>query len=351
MSAEWNDNTRAIDDTTPKSQPHLSYLTRIVHKLYPPPRPLYGPCSLSGTGNEPKGIASLLYKAFPPNLQTDVPWYSPSIATKLKASGQLYSSYTGLEGTDLVRHVQTIRDRAWAIAPYPCIGRGWFLLPGLSGLKIWAEVVETAKEGKTVLDLGCGLGQDLRRLRAEVGAAAKLYAIDARKEMWELGCELFCDGKEPVAKFLCADARIRHPDNSNASLGDGGWLNEIRGSIDVVIMSQVLDLFFWSEQIAIGRTIVELSNVGTKVVGCTFGTVQGSAGEHKSEGDLGFSRMYHDDRSFGTLWLDIGKATATTWKVEAELVELEEWGFDEDDIAWMTEPIPRGLNFVVIRES
>src|SRR4051794_14100690 len=100
-------------------------------------------------------------------------------------------------------------------------------------------------------------------------------------------------------------------------------------------MSQFLDLFFWHEQLDIRKTIVELSSVGTKVVGCTVGTTHGSSGEHKSEGSYRFDTMHHDDLSIVRLWMDIGDMTGTTWKVEAELVGLEEWGLNEDDIAWM----------------
>lgn len=107
--------------------------------------------------------------------------------------------------------MHTIRDRVWAFAPYPCTGRGWFRLPGLSGMKIWPEVVEAAKDGKTILDLGCGLGQDIRRLRYDaVGSSVSdgdsdgndeamnlnIYASDARKGMWDMGCELFIDNDQ-----------------------------------------------------------------------------------------------------------------------------------------------------------
>lgn len=62
--------------------------------------------------------------------------------------------------------------------------------------------MNAGKEGKSILDLGCGLGQDLRQLRIESGAAAKLYATDADQEVWDLGLEMFDDGEKPVANFL-----------------------------------------------------------------------------------------------------------------------------------------------------
>lgn len=348
----------------------MSPLSCFVHKVFPPPRPLYGPCTLIGDGNEPQGIKRQLYKIFPPPLQTDVPWYSQSLKSRIADHGDFLSSYTGLQGEELAQHIHAIRDWVWALAPYPCIGRGWFLLPGVSGLRVWPDVVEAARDGQTILDLGCGLGQDLRRLQSEAIGDGKtptppttttslsLYASDVRREMWDMGCELFRD-KQPVAKFLCADARrVRLDGRPGASFGEGGGLEEIRGRVDVVMMSQLLDLFFWHDQLAVGRTIVELSHVGTKVVGCTLGVVEGGAGEVQREGDLGLLRMYHDVHSFGTLWWDIGESTGTSWKVEVEEVEFDQWGYDDDDIAWLKEPSPKGLKytltglqFVVVRES
>lgn len=346
----------------------MSPLGCFVHKVFPPPRPLYGPCTLIGDGNEPQGIKRQLYKFFPPPLQTDVPWYSQSLNSKIADYGDFLSSYTGLQGEELAQHIHAIRDRVWALAPYPCIGRGWFLLPGVSALKAWPDVVEATRDGKTILDLGCGLGQDLRRLQSEAISKGKtptmslnLYASDVRRETWDMGCDLFRDknGKQPVVKFLCADARrVRLDGRPGASFGERGQLEEIRGRVDVIMMSQLLDLFFWHDQLAIGETIVELSHVGTKVVGCTFGVVKGEAGEFQRDGDLGFPRMYHDIHSFGMLWWDIGENSGTSWKVEVEEVEFDQWGYDDDDIAWLKEPLPKGLKytptglqFIVVRED
>lgn len=71
----------------------------------------------------------------------------------------------------------------------------------------------------------------------------------------------------------------------------------------------------------------------------------------QSKGCLGFSRIYHDDFGFDALGSDIVQAMDTKWKVKAELVELEEWGSDKCDVAWVTRSIPRGLTIVVTQGS
>lgn len=169
-------------------------------------------------------------------------------------------SETGLEGTALEDHMDNIRNRAWGVMSYPCFG-GWSLLPGLSEMKASDEVMNAAKQGKTIAEFGCGLGQDLRRLRAEVGntAAPKFYAIDSRKEFWDLGCEILGDGAEPVAEFLFVDLVHNHIYSE--------VLEPTCGKVDVIFTSQFLDLLCWQYQLRVADIMVRMSKTGTKIVG------------------------------------------------------------------------------------
>ncbi|KAJ5156470.1 hypothetical protein N7492_009273 [Penicillium capsulatum] len=317
-----------------------SSLSRRLHSKFPPPRPRYGPAPARYL-NEPRGcFHRLLFKALPPPLQTDVPWYSPSLDSRIEEFRKFFTAYTGNDDVDLAQVVHRVRDRAWALMPYPCLGRGWFLLPGLAGLDIWPQVVEAARCGQSILDLGCGLGQDLRMLHSDSGGAGKLYAADGIPEMWELGCELFQDHEKQVAKFLCADLR-RYC--STLKKGDVG-------SIDVIITSGFLDLFDWCGQMDIMQTLPYISHIGTKVIGCAFGTAQHD-GSEVSESDRAVTGMFHSPNTFRAFWHDLGSKTLTNWSVECGLIELSDWGFDQDDLACMVQPEPKLLQFVVTRVS
>ena len=168
--------------------------------------------------------------------------------------------------------------------------------------------MNAGKEGKSILDLGCGLGQDLRQLCVESGAVAKLYATDADQKVWDLGLEMFGDGEKPVAKFFCADARKQN---------FGGKLDEIIGTVDVVITSQLLDLFWFHGQLEVLENVVRLSKVGTKVMDCTLGTADGEVLEYESDGYGPFSRFYHSRYSLEIPWIDVAARTNTKWRVEA----------------------------------
>lgn len=50
----------------------------------------------------------------------------------------------------------------------------------------YASIIERLKAGSTLLDIGCFLGQDLRRLVADGAPPDKLYAIDIVSH-WDVG--------------------------------------------------------------------------------------------------------------------------------------------------------------------
>lgn len=107
-------------------------------------------------------------------------------------------------------------------------------------METWDQVVSAGKKGNTIADFGCGLGQELRPLRADIADTSpspNLYALDAKRHFWDLGCELFGDSEALVAKFFCVNLARRE---RCAEI-----LNSILGRVDVIITSQFLDLLWW----------------------------------------------------------------------------------------------------------
>ncbi|KAJ5085862.1 hypothetical protein N7532_010633 [Penicillium argentinense] len=322
--------------------------------------PLYGQLSLP---NKPtrralrKRLISTLFpcqKAQHQRQQHNAPYYSPSIADRIEASSAFLGAYTGLNNRQLQDHVHSIRDRAWAIEPYPSFGLGWFLLPGLSETKSWPDIVLEAKEGKTILDVGSGLGQELRRLRLDAGLGTKtnLYATDACRELWSVGCDLFLDRDKARPEFLLADARLRASSGKYASFGPRGSLEKLRGKVDIILISGLLEFFNYSDQVAIAETVALLSRAGTKVVGRCFGTDHLNERDYKEVGDREFSRFLNSWVSLLGIWNDAANHTGIKWNVNVETVGLEEWGLGEGDLSWMTVEGPlKGLDFVVVRET
>ena len=56
------------------------------------------------------------------------------------------------------------RGQVWKIAPYPCVGGFKFLELNMSLSPTYGNVLSRLKGGDKLLDLGCCLGQDIRKL-------------------------------------------------------------------------------------------------------------------------------------------------------------------------------------------
>jgi len=71
----------------------------------------------------------------------------------------VYRTWSGLEGDELITHLYRIRDLAWLIAPYPCVGFFTFLLPMITELPVYESILAKGlTEGAKILDFGCGFG-------------------------------------------------------------------------------------------------------------------------------------------------------------------------------------------------
>lgn len=70
------------------------------------------------------------------------------------------------------------RDKAWEVFPYPCIGQFRFLNLSLCQQPSYSSVLERLKGGAKYVDIGCCLGQDIRRLVADGAPAENLYGAE-----------------------------------------------------------------------------------------------------------------------------------------------------------------------------
>lgn len=291
-------------------------------------------------------------------------WFQPEIGPRLKPSIEfVFRQWGGIKSEELESHLHRIvgspakhehlnlplyhallitsplqREQAWPLGEFPCIGLWMFLLPGIAGFPEFPTILEIARQNRAkILDLGCGLGQDLRLLAAHGISTDRMWALDIEPHLWKLGFELFRDEGRMRASFI-------HADFLKGNIADDVRFSPLRGHVDLVLASQFLHLFDWEDQLAASKRIVSLSKPGTMLVGFQQGRKQARA-YIRPWGMM----FYHNQDSFLQLWRLVQQQTDTQWTVVVSAVALQDWGMQDDDLEWMPED-RIGINFVITRD-
>ncbi|KAM0545789.1 hypothetical protein ACHAPJ_011213 [Fusarium lateritium] len=239
---------------------------------------------------------------------------------------KLLEDYSGIPPDAVESHLHTIRDKAWTVASFPCVGMWSFTnLNYMHDSQFKTVVSRLRVEGidETFLDVACGLGQVLRKLSADGVDPKKLYGTDILSEYLDLGFDLFKDrDRFDQSNFIPAD--LIHHDKALAHL---------EGKVTLIHASNFFHLFDWEEQVLIGKNIVKLfksQHEGVLLFGWQIGRLDaGTITSYKT----GNTRYIHNLSSLQTLWDEVGEKTETKWKVDAELLgklPFQIPGFPED---------------------
>ena len=216
----------------------------------------------------------------------------------------------------LAQHFIAIRTKAWAVYPWPCIGLYQFVNPNLSLSTRYPEIVRRLKEDNhRLLDLGCCVGQDIRRLVADGVPPQQLMGADLDRGFIDLGYELFSDGPSSASplstEFIIGD------------IFDPAFATAQRGTFDIVNANMFLHVFDLKKQMEAANRIAELlaPKPGSLVVGRQLGSEEGKE-EKNSAGSWNVFR--HNVQTFKDMWKEVGDGK---WTVEAKLekVPLREW--------------------------
>ncbi|KFY36400.1 hypothetical protein V494_05040 [Pseudogymnoascus sp. VKM F-4513 (FW-928)] len=242
----------------------------------------------------------------------DSPFYDPTLKHLSKEVRDLLESYSGIESDRVVPHVEEIRDQAWAIFPYPCIGLFRFVELNLRTSPLYPTILSRLKGGKqNFLDLGCCLGSEIRQLVADGAPSENLYGTDLRYEFWELGYELFGDSDRLKASFFTGDV-----------FDPASELGKLDGTLDVLHAGLFFHLFSYEQQIEVAKRVIKLMRpvegsllVGWQVGSSDSGLLQSADGK---------SILYrHDEKSWTGLWREVSEQTGVKFAVEAWLEDVQ----------------------------
>ncbi|MCJ1287941.1 hypothetical protein MMC26_007293 [Xylographa opegraphella] len=265
----------------------------------------------------------------------NVPWYLASIDHKVTPQTRdLLEKYSKVPAGDVLQHVRDIRDKAWAIRSYPCTGLGNFLDPMIPKCPAYGIIIKRLQSGDSLLDVGCFLGQDLRRLVFDGAPSECLYGLDIVSH-WDVGYDMFRDRGQFAAHFMEGD--ILHPNEA---------LQGLHSSIDIISITHVFHQWGWGDQVAAAKQLSALLRPGGMVVGFQVGTV----GENliKAAGLAKSDCYWHNPGTFQRMWSQVSEDTGMVWVSEAQLKTWEEIGWNPQETAYLGKDA-RIIQFVVNR--
>ncbi|KAI0120312.1 hypothetical protein F4776DRAFT_665790 [Hypoxylon sp. NC0597] len=237
-------------------------------------------------------------------------WYQDDLIEVNEPIRKLLENYSKVPSSEVVQHVNQIREKGFASNPYPCIGLYRFANLTLLTHPLYDTIVRRLKSGEaTYLDVGCCFGQDLRQLVQDGVPSRQLTGLDIERALLELGYDFFLDRDTLQSRFVVADVF------KGATQG-GVWADLEERGFDVLHCSAFFHLFTLGEQISAAKQIAKLVRKGGLIVGRQVGSVKPGDIPAIKAGSFSYR---HDVETFGALWKEVGEATQTRWKVEGTM--------------------------------
>lgn len=239
-------------------------------------------------------------------------------------------------------HILEVRERAWRIWPYPCIGLFCFLDLSISLLPVYPEILQRLQSGETLLDVGCCVGQNVRKLVVDGAPAEKVFGVDIQRGFIDIGYDLFLDKGKLQSKFITADVMDPKKNPQWDKLG-------LEGNVDIIHVGSFIHLFDYDGQVNVSKRLVQIlkPNPGVVIAGRQTGNLD--PGEFKHNSAVTGTMYRHDDKTFKDMWARVGRETGTRWKVDTWLEGVDTRG--GRSTSWVEDdPRTKRLVFVVRRE-
>ncbi|KAF1946018.1 hypothetical protein EJ02DRAFT_395360 [Clathrospora elynae] len=240
-----------------------------------------------------------------------LPWYTKELEEPKPATRELFEKYSKLPSAGVVLHIKQVRDEAFKIFPYPCLGNWGFLNFTIGEGPAYQEVLRRIKDGGKFLDLGCCMGQDIRKLVHDGAPSENTYASDLKKNFWDFGYDMFADTSTLKTPFTEADIF-----DANSEL------KQLDGKMDIINAAAFFHLWNWDDQVKAAKRAVQLLKPvpGSLIIGRQGGKPEASSMAHVMKGVTVF---WHNPESWTKMWEQVGNETGTEWKVEATLGEVD----------------------------
>jgi len=216
-----------------------------------------------------------------------------------------------------MRRISDARRLGIKIAPHTCIRESIFAEPRIDHHFIYQSVLEEAIQSSkpvTLVDLGCCMGTDLRKLVLDGFPIENVCGIDIEERFFDVGQLLFNEeGNSPAIKFLQGDAL-----DPKFSLR----FTRLESKFDYVHSANVVHLFNELQQIDFIRSLAFLVRPGGVIWGRQVGLADTPSGRKFKHEDGKGTRFTINE--FKQLILEATGWNGETVDYKAQLVAYDE---------------------------
>ncbi|KAI0888707.1 uncharacterized protein GGS22DRAFT_152199 [Annulohypoxylon maeteangense] len=234
----------------------------------------------------------------------DAVWYDKTLPGVPEDAREVLENYSHVPPNEVDAHVLAIRDKAWEIYPWPCVGKFKFIHLSLCKMPSYASMVEGLKKGARYLDIGFCLGQDVRKLIADGAPGDNIYGIELNGPFIDLGYDLFRDRETLKAQLMQGDALDASEDSVFAKLA---------GTVDYIHLGFIMHVFdLEQQQLLLENCLRALKpEAGALIVGDAVGDVEGVLSPANG--------FWHSEDTFKKLWKGISEKTGQRYDCRATL--------------------------------
>jgi len=272
----------------------------------------------------------------------------PSLYALSPSEEAFFKAATGIEDDAALKtHVMMVQEKAYKVAPYPCIYGFNFLRLVITRNMVYEDILKIGRERKDAifLDIGCCFSVDSRKAAADGFPACNIVASDLKQEFLELSHALFNTSKDTYPGHFVAgdvfDPAVLSveppsrgvPPSPRPDLSALTSLNPLRGHCSVINASSFFHLFNEERQLHAARALAGLlsSEPGSLICGIHLGAQEAGVWTDNVAGGK-FDLFCHSPKSWRAMW--DGLFTMGEVKVEASLKTIETMNREIHMLTW-----------------
>ncbi|KAF4971259.1 hypothetical protein FSARC_1881 [Fusarium sarcochroum] len=210
------------------------------------------------------------------------------------------------------------------IAPHTCIRESIFAESRIDQHFAYKSIVESSNPKGVLVDVGCCMGTDLRKLISDGYPSHCLVGLDIETRFFTLGRALYNENEN------CSGPRFRQADMLQPKFGNK--YGDLIQQFDAVHTSNVLHLFSREEQEVFFQNLILLTKPGGVIWGRQVGLAPKHPLDYRQPDGKGFRFTVAEFRQW---CLRVAGWDPVSVNVEAELVEYDDLRTKREDKKWV----------------